>query len=167
MNKQIKQLEQYLRSSLRDKECKSSFSAHTTTKDFEYGTPLSYSSKIDPVRLDDRFYMQNKTDGHNEWDPSSVSCSSVGNFVDLSTPMEREPYVRKYVEVNYIEGSDDKKWSSRDFPWTKKLEVCGRSGNLIHLLMNGLIQLMFYLLWKGVNLVGGNPTKVYMTIFKA
>ncbi|XP_071691559.1 ATP-dependent DNA helicase Q-like 4A isoform X2 [Rutidosis leptorrhynchoides] len=124
LNKQIKQLEQYLRSTLRDEEgCKSCFSAYTAIKDFEYGTPSLYSSKIDPVRLDDRFYMKNKTDGQNKWDTSSFSCSSVGNFVDLSTPMEREPYVRKYVEVNYIEGSDDKKWNSRDFPWTKKLET--------------------------------------------
>jgi bloom syndrome protein len=37
--------------------------------------------------------------------------------------MEREPYIPKYVEVNYIEGSNDKKCSSGNFPWTKKLEV--------------------------------------------
>ncbi|TXG64063.1 hypothetical protein EZV62_011057 [Acer yangbiense] len=35
----------------------------------------------------------------------------------------REPYIPKIIEVNYIEGSNDPKWSSGDFPWTKKLEA--------------------------------------------
>ncbi|KAI3516205.1 hypothetical protein L1887_15116 [Cichorium endivia] len=79
-------------------------------------TPLAFTSRIDPIRLDDQF-------GYNKWDPPSISCSSVGNFGIFSTPMEREPYVRKNVKVNYIDGSDDKKWSKQDFPWTKKLEA--------------------------------------------
>jgi len=40
-----------------------------------------------------------------------------------SAPVERERYKPRIIEVNYIEGSNDKRWSSRDFPWTKKLEV--------------------------------------------
>nr|XP_043624534.1 ATP-dependent DNA helicase Q-like 4A isoform X2 [Erigeron canadensis] len=126
LNKQIQQLEKYLRSILIDDEgCKSNFSSYTVTtkRNLPYATPSPFTSRVDPVRLDDQFYMNNKTDGYSKWDPSSLSCSSVGNFVDLSTPMEREPYVRKYVEVNYTEGSDDKKWSNRDFSWTKKLEA--------------------------------------------
>ncbi|KAI3699439.1 hypothetical protein L2E82_43753 [Cichorium intybus] len=98
-----------------DEGCKSSFSAYTTTRDFKYQTPLAFTSRIDPIRLYDQF-------GYNKWDPPSISCSSVGNFGNFSTPMEREPYVRKNVKVNYIDGSDDKKWSKKDFPWTKKLE---------------------------------------------
>ena len=62
--------------------------------------------------------------GGRKWDPPSLSCSCVGNFGEFSAPVERD-YVRKYVEVNYMEGSDDKKWSKRDFSWSKKLEVCG------------------------------------------
>lgn len=40
-----------------------------------------------------------------------------------SGPVEREPYIPKVIDVNYIEGSNDKKWSSRNFSWTKELEV--------------------------------------------
>nr|GEU62132.1 ATP-dependent DNA helicase Q-like 4A isoform X1 [Tanacetum cinerariifolium] len=125
LNKQVKQLEKYLRSmSIDDEGCKSNFSSYAvpSSRHFQYGTPLTYASKIDPIRLDDQFFMQNFTDGNNKWDPPSLSCSSVGNFGDFSAPVERG-YVRKYVEVNYIEGSDDKKWSKRDFSWSKKLEA--------------------------------------------
>ncbi|CAI0439398.1 unnamed protein product [Linum tenue] len=38
------------------------------------------------------------------------------------TPVEREPYIPKFVEVNYSDGSNDPKWSSSNFPWEKKLE---------------------------------------------
>ncbi|KAI3774488.1 hypothetical protein L1987_49046 [Smallanthus sonchifolius] len=123
LNKQIKHLEKYIL--IDNEECKSNFSAYTVTtaRALQYATPLSFSARIDPVRLDDQFYMDNKTDGNdNKWDPSALSCSSVGNFGDFSAPVERD-YVRKYVEVNYIEGSDDEKWSKRDFTWTKKLEL--------------------------------------------
>lgn len=117
LKKQIQLLKQYCQSVLMDDEgCKSSFSAYTTARDFKYQTPLAFTSRIDPIRLDDQF-------GYNKWDPPSISCSSVGNFGNFSTPMEREPYVRKNVKVNYIDGSDDKKWSKKDFPWTKKLEA--------------------------------------------
>lgn len=124
LNKQIKHLEKYIL--LDNEECKSNFSAYTVTtaRALQYATPLSFSARINPIRLDDQFYTHNKTDGNNnKWDSSAFSCSSVGNFGDFSAPIERN-YIRKYVEVNYIEGSDDEKWSKRDFPWTKKLEVC-------------------------------------------
>lgn len=39
---------------------------------------------------------------------------------------EREPFVPRFTEVNYTEGSSDKRWSSRDFPWTRELEVNNR-----------------------------------------
>ncbi|KAK1417668.1 hypothetical protein QVD17_26800 [Tagetes erecta] len=123
LNKQIKHLEKYIL--IENEECKSNFSAYTVTtaRALQYATPLSFSARMDPIRLDDQFYMHNKTDGNNnKWDSSAFSCSSVGNFGDFSAPIERN-YIRKYVEVNYIEGSDDEKWSKRDFPWTKKLEA--------------------------------------------
>ncbi|KAL7599815.1 hypothetical protein Lser_V15G24262 [Lactuca serriola] len=118
LKKQIQQLKQYCSSILMDDEgCKTNFSAFTTARDLKYQTPLAFTSRVDPVRLDDQFYM------HNKWDPPSISCSSVGNFGNFSTPVERELYVRKNVKVNYIDGSDDKKWSKKDFSWTKKLEA--------------------------------------------
>ncbi|KAL4586602.1 hypothetical protein LXL04_011240 [Taraxacum kok-saghyz] len=80
----------------------------------EHQTPFTFTSRVDPVRLDDQF-------GNNKWEPSPISSLSMGNFGAFGTPMDRE-IVRKNVQVNYIDGSDDKKWSKRVFSWTKKLE---------------------------------------------
>ncbi|KAL2631335.1 hypothetical protein R1flu_016021 [Riccia fluitans] len=43
--------------------------------------------------------------------------SSVSGFCKTPTP---------FTEVNYTEGSTDKQWSRRDFPWTRELEVNNR-----------------------------------------
>ncbi|KAI7730557.1 hypothetical protein M8C21_006305, partial [Ambrosia artemisiifolia] len=127
LNKQIQQLEKYLQScSVNEKGSKSNFaSAHTTTtRAFQSESPPTLASRVDPIRLDNHFYMNNETDG-TRWNSPSVSYSSAGNNYNInisSAPVEREPYIPKYVEVNYIEGSNEKKWSKRDFPWTKELE---------------------------------------------
>lgn len=122
LNKQIQQLEKHLHSrSVDEKGPTSNIGAYTTPRAFQYETPPTFASRVDPTRLD-QFYMHNETDGPNRWNSSSASFFSVGNVSVSSAPMEREPYVPKYVEVNYIEGSDDKNWSKLDFPWTKKLE---------------------------------------------
>ncbi|KAL4580725.1 hypothetical protein LXL04_016927 [Taraxacum kok-saghyz] len=127
LNKQIQQLEKHLQSRTVDHERpKSNFTPHTATR---YETTPTFASRVDATRLDDQFHMYNETDGsNNRWDSysSSVSYSSASNnnfSVSSSSTMERESYIPKYVEVNYIEGSDDKNWSKRDFPWTKKLEA--------------------------------------------
>ncbi|KAI3755203.1 hypothetical protein L1987_54999 [Smallanthus sonchifolius] len=130
LNKQIQELEKHLQSCLvGEKGPKTRFSsAHTTTtRAFQYESPPTLVSRVDPMRLDDQFYMNNETDGPNRWNSPSVSYSSAGNDIYTSSaPVEREPYIPKYVEVNYIEGSDDKNWSKRDFPWTKELEANNR-----------------------------------------
>uniref|UniRef100_A0A5B7ATW1 DNA 3'-5' helicase n=1 Tax=Davidia involucrata TaxID=16924 RepID=A0A5B7ATW1_DAVIN len=125
LNKQIQQLEKHLRSKLGDEERqKSHFSASTATPmAFQYETPPTVAFRIDPMRLDSQVHMRNEPDGYDRLNSSTYSFSSVDRFSVMSGPVEREPYVPKYVEVNYIEGSNDKKWSSRDFPWTKKLEA--------------------------------------------
>ncbi|KAL3598122.1 hypothetical protein D5086_006040 [Populus alba] len=76
LNKQIQQLEKYLRDKERQK---SHCSASTLVRNLHFGVS--------------------------------------------SVPLEREPYIPSFVEVNYIEGSNDPKWSSTNFPWTKKLEA--------------------------------------------
>lgn len=130
LNKQIQQLEKYLQlCSVNEKVSISNFnSAHTTTtRAFQSESPPTLASRIDPIRLDDRFYMNNEINGPNRWNSPSVSYSSAGNNNNTnisSDPVDREPYIPKYVDVNYIDGSNDKNWSKRDFPWTKKLEVC-------------------------------------------
>ncbi|XVE93247.1 hypothetical protein REPUB_Repub01dG0173900 [Reevesia pubescens] len=119
LNKQIQQLERYICDVERQK---SHFSASTATHTFLYGTPQTASFSIDPIQFDARVHSRNEPNGYENWNSSSVSFSSVNNLGVSSGPMEREPYIQKIIEVSYIEGSNDKKWSSRDFSWTKKLE---------------------------------------------
>lgn len=126
LNTQIQQLEKYLRAtSVNDEQRTSNFSASTATSSaVQYETPLAVPFKIDPTRLDAQFYAHSVPNGFDRGDPSSVSFFSADRCGASAASLEREPYVPKYIEVTYIEGSNDKKWSSRDFPWTKKLEVC-------------------------------------------
>ncbi|KAL7205828.1 hypothetical protein ACSBR2_018699 [Camellia fascicularis] len=127
LNKQVQQLEKYLQSIPVDEERqKSQFSASTAPpRAFQYGTPPTFEFRIDSTRADAQSQIINRADGYDGWNSSSFS-SSVDMFGASSFPVEREPYVPKYVEVNYIEGSNDKKWSSRDFPWTNKLEASNK-----------------------------------------
>jgi bloom syndrome protein len=39
------------------------------------------------------------------------------------TQSVQRDYTRKNIDITYTDGSGDKKWSSRDFSWTKELEV--------------------------------------------
>ncbi|CAK9187066.1 unnamed protein product, partial [Ilex paraguariensis] len=124
LKKQVQLLEKYLHTIPVNEERQTShFSSTTTTcRAFQYETPPTVSSGINPMRLDGQFDISNEPEGFNRWNSSSVSFSSADKIGFSLAPVEREPYVPKYVEVNYIEGSNDQKWSSRDFHWTKKLE---------------------------------------------
>ncbi|XP_050210457.1 ATP-dependent DNA helicase Q-like 4A isoform X2 [Mercurialis annua] len=120
LNKQIQQLESYLR----DKERQTShFSASTTSRSYQFETPQYAANKIDPIRFDAQVHLGNESGCHGNWNSPSASFSSVDRFGISSGPIEREPYNPKFVEVNYSEGSNDPKWSSTNFPWTKKLEA--------------------------------------------
>nr|GLL23897.1 ATP-dependent DNA helicase Q-like 4A isoform X1 [Ipomoea trifida] len=120
LNTQIQQLEKYLRTvSVNEERIMSQFSASTTTSAFQYETPRTVPFRIDPMRLETQF-QYNGPVGFDQWNSSSMSFASN----DISTaPVNREAYIPTYIDVNYVDGSSDKKWSSRDFPWTKKLEA--------------------------------------------
>lgn len=75
------------------------------------------------MRFDSQVYPHNEPGGYENCISSSVSFSSVDGTGFSSCPVEREPYIPKVLEVNYIEGFNDKRWSSNNFPWTKKMEV--------------------------------------------
>lgn len=92
---------------------------------FQYETPpaVSFPFRIDPKKLDSEFQVNNEPDGIDRWG-SSFSFYSTDRVGISSASVGREPYVPKYIEVNYIEGSTDKKWSSQEFSWTRELEVC-------------------------------------------
>ncbi|KAJ6932095.1 hypothetical protein NC651_007720 [Populus alba x Populus x berolinensis] len=120
LNKQIQQLEKYLRDKERQK---SHCSASTLVRNLQYETPQSAPCKIDPMRFDAQVHLRNDLNGYEKWNAPSVSFSSIDSFGVSSVPLEREPYIPSFVEVNYIEGSNDPKLSSTNFPWTKKLEA--------------------------------------------
>lgn len=124
LKKQIQQLEKYLHAtSVYDDRKMSHFSASTAApRVFQYETPPTVPFKIDPRRLDSQFQENNEPYGFDRWGSSSASFSTDG-FGASNAPVEREPYVPKYIEINYTDGSTDKKWSIREFSWTKKLEV--------------------------------------------
>ncbi|GAV61187.1 DEAD domain-containing protein/Helicase_C domain-containing protein/HRDC domain-containing protein/RQC domain-containing protein [Cephalotus follicularis] len=123
LNKQIQLFEIHIRDTERKK---SQFSASTATCNFQYETPQAAPFRIDPMRFDAQVKLRNEPDGSDNWNSSSMPFSSLDRFGVSSGPGEREPYIPKYVEVNYIEGSHDQKWSSGNFPWAKKLEVSNK-----------------------------------------
>ncbi|KAL6284699.1 hypothetical protein ACE6H2_015628 [Prunus campanulata] len=125
LNKKIQQLERYLcNNSLDEERRKSHFSASTATpRPFQYETTEAAAFRTDTMRFDSQVQSQNVPGDYERCNSSSVSFSSVDGFGFSSCPVEREPYIPKFVEINYIEGSNDNKWSSNNFPWTKKLEA--------------------------------------------
>lgn len=93
-----------------DERRASHFSASTATPmAFDYDTPATMPYKIGPTRLDSQFQENYELHGSDRWGSTA--------------PFERTPYVPKYMQVNYIDGSTDPKWSSREFSWTRKIEV--------------------------------------------
>lgn len=123
LNRQIQQLENHLRSLTVDEERrKSHFSASAAPPTSSlYETPRAFGSRVEPFRLEAHVRPQNEPGGYDRWNSPSVSFTS-DRFPVSSGPVDRDSYIQKPVEVNYTEGSIDKKWSSWSFPWTKSLE---------------------------------------------
>lgn len=119
LKKKIQHLEKYLSLSKQDEERqRSSFMASTTTsRNFQLEIP---SSMTDPVNCNYQNYVRNEP-GDNMTCSSPTSSCYTNQFG--ITPAERQVFTPKLLDINYIEGSGDKKWKSLDFPWTKKLEV--------------------------------------------
>ncbi|KAH9619809.1 hypothetical protein KSS87_015581 [Heliosperma pusillum] len=137
LNKQIQQLETYIRNSAVDKERQSSqFStSNANGRDLSYETPLVSVGSINgfdtphapgfrtvPVRLDNEFMAFDEPGGYASCNLSLIPFSSTERFDFSPAPVDRS-YTPRLIDVNYTEGSNDEKWSSKDFPWTKKLEA--------------------------------------------
>lgn len=120
LNKKIPALEKYLQGLTQDEERQRSHMSASTAASlrFQCETPVS-TLRVDSVRFDSQMY--NKTESCQRWSPASVYATD--SFGAAPGYLEREVFTPKLVEVNYIEGSNDKRWSSTDFPWAKKLEV--------------------------------------------
>ncbi|KAF9599859.1 hypothetical protein IFM89_001805 [Coptis chinensis] len=119
LNKKVWLLEKHIYSLSMDGEREvSNLSASSAiSKNYQYETPAMGAYKIDPLRFNAQVHIGNEPDNPDKV-ASSTSFSSFDRF-----SVEREAYIPKFGEVNYIEGSQDKRWSSCDFPWTRKLEA--------------------------------------------
>lgn len=155
-NKQIQQLERYLRLNLADEERrKSHLFASTTPQSFHYETPQATVSRIDPWKFDSQVHLRSEPGVYESCNLSSFSFSSVNRSDVFSNTVEREPYIPRVLDVNYIEGSNDKKWSNGDFPWTKKLEV------LVWIIVNLYICISCILIFICCNYFQANNKRVF------
>ncbi|XP_068662077.1 ATP-dependent DNA helicase Q-like 4A isoform X2 [Aristolochia californica] len=125
LNKQIQQLDKYLRSPTRDEERqRSHYMASTPTANyFQSDNPSVRTIRRDLHESDAQSYVPNNLLSSEKWFSSSVSFSPVDRSGTSSCPVEREIFTPSFDEITYVEGSKDKKWSSRDFPWTRELEA--------------------------------------------
>ncbi|PIA40921.1 hypothetical protein AQUCO_02300004v1 [Aquilegia coerulea] len=128
LKKIVPKLETYLNSLSMDEERKRShFSASSAaSKGFQYETPSVGAYKIDPLKFDSQVHICTEPGISIKWVPPSMSLSTFDRFGVQQASVEREAFIPKFGEVNYIEGSNDKRWSSCDFPWTKKLEALNK-----------------------------------------
>lgn len=123
LNKQIQRLDTYLRTCTMNEERKSSqlFTSTATPNSFQYETPKAFGNRVAPFQLDPCVPHFNDAGGY-DW-RSTPLVSFPAHTFSAPTPVDRGSFIPKLSEVNYIEGSVDKNWSSRNFSWTKKLEV--------------------------------------------
>ncbi|XP_056852506.1 ATP-dependent DNA helicase Q-like 4A isoform X1 [Raphanus sativus] len=124
LKKQIQQLEDHIRDKDRQK---SQFLSSTATRASQYETPKSTNLRFDHPQTDSRAHFNEQGRyASDSWNMPQDSSYSVDRYGLSSAPVEREQYVPRIIEVTYTEGSNDQKWSSRDFHWTRKLEVSNK-----------------------------------------
>ncbi|KQJ82682.1 ATP-dependent DNA helicase Q-like 4A [Brachypodium distachyon] len=120
LKKQTKLLEDYMARSTQDDERQRSHSMATASQG--HHPPMTPSTSVmDNDRFQSQIYSRNEP-------VNSGSCypPAPHPYMDsLNTPLTsvQRDYTRTNIDINYTEGSGDKKWSSKDFPWTKELEA--------------------------------------------
>lgn len=107
LNKRIQLLSKHLQVQS-SQEADGPFSRLTA---YSTSTPAA-SFSVDTERFNSQVYIRNEPAN------GSSTCYTSTSFV-----YEREPYTPQIIDVNYIDGSADERWKSRDFSWTKELEV--------------------------------------------
>ncbi|KAF3337717.1 ATP-dependent DNA helicase Q-like 4A [Carex littledalei] len=110
LNKQIQLLSKHLQV-LSSQEADGQFSRLTASST---STPAA-SFSVDTERFNSQVYIRNEPAN------GSSTCYTSTSFF-----YEREPYTPQIIDVNYIDGSADERWKSRDFSWTKELEIKNR-----------------------------------------
>ncbi|XP_019085268.1 PREDICTED: LOW QUALITY PROTEIN: ATP-dependent DNA helicase Q-like 4B [Camelina sativa] len=107
LKKQIQQLEILIQNKERQiSQC----SVLTATQTLQYETSQTTNHQMVYAQTDSRAHV--KEDYLFSEDRKGIS----------SCPVEREQ-IPEIIDVTYTESSNEKKWSSRDFSWTKNLEV--------------------------------------------
>lgn len=123
LKKQIQLLEEYMSRSTQDEERQRSHSMASTPAIQGHLPPMTPGNTftVDSSRFQSQVHIRNGP-GNSDlfYSPAPYSCSD-----NLSTPLPSvwREYTPKFIDINYTEGSDDKRWSSTSFPWTKELEV--------------------------------------------
>ncbi|PVH65586.1 hypothetical protein PAHAL_1G030300 [Panicum hallii] len=123
LKRQVELLGEYLARSTQDEDRLRSHSMASTTAIQGHQPPMTPRSTfvMDADRFQSQVYIRNGP-GANDLCYSSVPYSYMDN---LNTPVNsvRREYTPRIIDINYTEGSNDKNWSSRKFPWTKDLEA--------------------------------------------
>lgn len=124
LNRQVQLLGEYLARSTQDEDRQRSHSMASTTAVQGHQQPLMTPRStfvMDTDRFQPQVYMRNGP-GDKDSSYSSVPYPYMDN---LNTPVNsiRREYTPRIIDINYTEGSNDKNWSSRNFPWTKDIEV--------------------------------------------
>ncbi|XP_031504419.1 ATP-dependent DNA helicase Q-like 4A [Nymphaea colorata] len=129
LNRQIQDLERFLHCTAGDEERqRSHYSASTmSTCRTNLGTPLSHGVVNDFTHNSFATYDIGQTSHQSDYYFNSIQSPMTASSMDWKGSavsfVEREAFAPKLLDVNYIDGSSDKKWSSRDFPWTRQLEA--------------------------------------------
>nr|APZ84616.1 RecQ-like helicase 4 [Zea mays subsp. parviglumis] len=127
LKKLVQLLEDHMTRSAQDEERKISHSMASTTSTQQHLPPMTPGSTftMDSNRFQSQDYVGNgPRDSDLCYSPAPYSCSD-----NLSTPLNSvwKSYTPKVIDINYTEGSGDRKWSSTNFPWTKELEAKNRN----------------------------------------
>lgn len=123
LKKQIQLLVEHMASLTQDVERQRSHSMASTTAIYGHQPPMTPQSTLvmDNDRVESQVYIRNGP-GDNNLFCSPAPYPYTDNLSTPFNPISRD-YAPKIIDVNYTEGSNDKRWSSKNFPWTKDLEV--------------------------------------------
>ncbi|VYS49589.1 unnamed protein product [Arabidopsis thaliana] len=121
LKKQIQQLEILIHNKERKKsQCLVSIPSHNT----QYETPQTTNHEVVYGQTDSPTHV--KEQGRcvtDNWNMPRDYLVSKERYDISSGSEEREQSVSEVIDVTDTESSNDKKWTSSDFPWTKNLEV--------------------------------------------
>ncbi|XP_038877365.1 ATP-dependent DNA helicase Q-like 4A isoform X2 [Benincasa hispida] len=124
VNKQIQLLERHssLHAANEERHRSHLLATTVTPKTFHFETPQGVEFMTDSRLNTSHVHLHCEPRRIEPWNSMGSSYSDE-RFGMSSGPAEREPYIPKVIDVNYIEGSNDRKWSSQNFSWMKELEA--------------------------------------------